>query len=95
MILGSLNLSSDLAPIPFPSRERGDARLILCNTLSMDNYFTIVLSNSRSEVTSCIYFNCPLLAFDTFVIPFTLSLADGDIITAKASNSGVVMSLVK
>lgn len=95
MILGSLQLSTEFSLISFDKTERGDARLVLCNTLNLDNSFTLILSNAKLGVVSTIYFNFPILAFDTFVVPFSISLSQGDSISAKASNSGLVLSLLK
>lgn len=95
MIVGVLNLSNEVVVVPLVGSERIELKISLCNTLSMDNTFYIYIQNSKSELSSVLYFNFPLLAFDTYTLPFTISIATGDTISAKATNSGIALTIFK
>lgn len=95
MIVGTKVLSTEFSTVPFSNLERGEVKIVLCNTLSLDNNFTLIISNPKLELSSTLFFNFPVLAFDTYIAPFSLTLAQGDSISAKASNSGLVLTIVK
>jgi hypothetical protein len=95
MIAGTLPLSSDFTVVPILGSERTDLKIVVCNSISLDNYFYINVSNSKTGLNTILYFNFPILAFDTYVAPFTYTLSTGDTISAKATNSGLTLSLIK
>ena len=95
MIVGTLSIPNTMTSVSTSGTEREDLKLIICNSVGTDNNFFLNISNSKTGLTSILYFNFPILAFDTFVVPFTVTLASGDVVSAKALNAGLTLSLLK
>ena len=96
-LVGSLVTITEFKPIPLKNGvDKTDLYLVFCNTATVDNYIYVSWHKDNDVVN--LYFNFPVLAYDTYPrdnSPFKLSLGIGDQIFVKSATPGIQVSLFK
>ena len=96
-LVGSIITTKEFKPIvPFKGVDKTDLYLIFCNTAVVDNY--IFVSWHKGDIIVNLYFNYPVLAYDTYPrdnSPFRISLGINDQIFVRSTTPGIEVSLLK
>ena len=97
MIAGSLITTTELQEIPLKrNSDKKDIQIVFCNTAIVDNY--IYLSWHKDDEVVSLYFNYPVLAYDTYPrdsSPFKITLGVSDKLYARSTTPGVQVILLK
>jgi len=95
-LVGSITTSLNWKQIPFrKGTYKNEMSIVFCETSGNNNY--VWLRWIRGEISSYLYFNYPILAYDTYPrdnSPFKITLNLNDIIEVKSTIPGIDVSFV-
>ena len=95
-LVGNITTTLNWQTIPFrKGAYKNELSLVFCNTASVDNYIYVRWRRGESQVY--LYFNYPILAYDTYPrdqTPFRITINLGDTLEVRSLIPGIDVSLV-
>lgn len=95
-LVGNITTTTEFQPIPFrKGAYKNELSIVFCNPTGTDNYIYIRWRRDAQQVY--LYYNYPVLAYDTYPrdqTPFRITINLGDALETKSLNPGIDVSLV-
>lgn len=74
-----------------PYEVKKNLQLIVCNVSSSDDYLFLEIESTVGDVP--LFWNFPVLSYDTYVVPILISLGIDEKIKAKSLSGGLAVSV--
>lgn len=74
-----------------PNEIKTELQIIICNVSTVNDYLYLEVETALGDAP--IFWNFPILAFDTYTVPFKIDLGKDEKIKAKSLSGGLAVSI--